>query len=277
MDNMSTFRLLQSVFRSALHDFANSSNNFQIVRSVPQSQPPSPTKTLYVLDSSFNPPSKAHSLLAKNAITNDNGTRPARLLLLLATVNADKKFKPAALEDRLAMMTLMAYELHENLPNVPVIDIGITKKPYFSDKAESIDQSGIYGDIEQVHLTGFDTLTRIFNAKYYPEDQKLRVLDPFLSKHRLRATYRPGDDFGSREDQDHYVEGISDGSREDEGMKKEWRDRVEMVDDAKDGEGISSTEARKASKEKDWDELNGYVGKEVSQYIREMELYQEEE
>ena len=172
---------MKASFSVALKDFAFSPATFRVLRSVPTASKPqsSATKTLYVLDSSFNPPSKAHMQIAKSALKYDKGAKPHRLILLLATQNADKAPKPASFENRLAMMTLFAQEL-ERESAVPV-DVAVTKLPYFHDKATSVDDSGVYqGEPEQVHLTGFDTVIRIFDTKYYPPDHNFRVLEPFL-------------------------------------------------------------------------------------------------
>lgn len=231
-----------------------------------------------MLDSSFNPPSRAHLTLARGAVVKDHGAAPARIMLLLATVNADKAVKPAAFEDRLVMMSIMAQNLHDELAQttsseaVP-IDIAVTKKPYFMDKAMDIDRSGLFAqDAQQVHLVGYDTLVRIFDSKYYPADQKLSVLRPFLSRHRLRVYYRE-DGKVSRQDQRRYVDGIADGSRAKEGMRSEWAKMVELVDDAREVKGISSTKAREAYQRRDMEELRTLLGDQVARYVAENELY----
>lgn len=223
----------------------------------------------------------------------DGGTRPMRVMFLLATENADKKPKPASFEDRLVMMSVCAEELRASLrsegagsgtgnghgsgePDAELsVDVAVTKHPFFMDKAMAIDGSGIYGGAQQVHLTGYDTVIRIFNSKYYPADQKLRVLEPFLSKHRLRVCYRvdEGKD-GDRKEQEEYVEGIGDGSREEEGMKREWRGMVELVDDAEEVEGVSSTDARRAAVDGEVERLEELVGERVAGYVMEKGLYE---
>jgi len=160
------------------------------------------------------------------------------------------------------------------------VDVAVTKKPFFMDKAKSIDDSGVYSGAQQVHVTGYDTIIRIFNPKYYPQDQKLRVLEPFLSKHRLRVCYRVGGDGSgggdvSREDQEAYVEGVGDGSREAEGMKREWREMIELVDDAESVKGVSSTQSRKAAQEGRKEDLATLVGEEVAEYVVNERLYSE--
>lgn len=234
-------------------------------------------RTLYVLDSSFNPPTKAHLTLARQALLKDKGEKPARMMFLLATVNADKKPKPADFEDRLVMMSLMAHDVVTEFGDQKVeVDVAVTKKPFFMDKAACIVEAGIYGDAQQVHLTGYDTIVRIFNPKYYPEDQKLKVLEPFLSKHRLRVCYRE-DGETSRADQETYIESVGDGSRESEGMRKEWRKMIELVDDAESVKGYSSTKSRRAAVEGRRQDLEGLLGPEIADYVLSQKLYRDEQ
>ena len=267
---------MKASFAAALKDFVSSPAKFRVLQSVPTTSKPqsSTTKTLYVLDSSFNPPSKAHMQIATSALKNDKGPKPHRLLLLLATQNADKASKPASFEDRLAMMTLFAQEL-ERASAVPV-DVAVTKLPYFHDKAAATDESGVYrGEPQQVHLTGFDTLIRIFDTKYYPPEHNFKVLAPFLGKHRLRVSYRTDDGWGGREEQEGYVKEIGEGGREREGAKREWADRIEMVEGGGNEEKVvSSTLARRAAKEEPG-RLGEYVDEKVAEWIKKEGLYRE--
>jgi nicotinamide-nucleotide adenylyltransferase len=276
-------RQMEASYASALKDFASSSATFRVLCSIPSTNPPSSsvTKTLYVLDSSFNPPSRAHMQIATSALQCDGGAKPHRLLLLFATQNADKAPKPASFEDRLVMMTLFAQELQYDVGSNlkegrPTVDIGVTKLPYYHDKAVSMDESGVYkGHPQQVHLTGFDSVIRIFNAKYYPPAHTFAPLEPFLSKHRLRVTYRTDDQWGGREEQRRYVQDIADGKRENDGAKREWASRIELVEGkADDEEVVSSTQARKAAKE-DPRSLGKYVTPTVQDWILSEKLYLE--
>lgn len=220
------------------------------------------------------------------------------------------------------MMTLMAEDLrahftttisHESSsqqsqpqsqssPTIPVIDIAITKEPYFTDKATSIAQSNIYttspassssnGEddapgVEQVHITGFDTLTRIFTSKYYPHsDPPLSALEPFLSRHRIHATIRvesssANDDdleseFGTVEKQKAYLDGLARGSLEGEGLKREWMDHVQLaVDESGEADGVSSTGARECVKNGEDEDLGRYVCEGVKDWILQRGLYRE--
>lgn len=320
--DMQALQTLRSQFSSALKDFASSLSSFRILHTVPPASAPShgksiSTRTLYVLDSSFNPPSKAHASLIRTALKSQRSlseTRDAtpRVLFLLATVNADKKPKPADFEDRIVMMSLAAKDLRDSLGELePIIDVGITRLPYFVDKASSIDSSKIYrhpiredGIAEQVHLTGFDTLLRIFTPKYYPDhDPPLSALEPFLENHKVRATIRVDPDspsanlkdaqstrssnqsaqfaeadFSTIDGQKQYLQGIKNGSLEKEGMQTRWADQVELVvDESGEAEGVSSTKVRNAVIEKNWEEVRELVGRSVGEYIETQGLYGNED
>jgi nicotinamide-nucleotide adenylyltransferase len=273
-----------SKYASALASFASSSSNFRILHSTSLSS--HPPRIIYILDSSFNPPTLAHLRIATSALLTDSKTSPSpkRLLLLLATQNADKAAKPAPFEHRLAMMQLFASDLisslsppeAEALPGIAV-DIAVTKLPYFIDKSAAIEESGEYpNDAQQVHLTGFDTLIRILDPKYYDPEKKLSVLDPFFEKNRLRVTYRTDDDWGSETAQDEYLDELVKGRRDVEGGKSEWvtDGRIEMCEGGKDGEEvISSTKVRTASKQGDRDVLARLITKGVADWILAEGLY----
>lgn len=278
---------LRTKYATALKQFIQSTRNFEILGSVsiePSCQ--TPPQVLYVLDSSFNPPTLAHRRIASSALL-ENPDRPSRLLLLLATQNADKPSKPARFEDRLAMMELFARYLisytgsllpaadHQSLPHV---DIGVTKKPYFVDKAAAIDAVGVYPpSLKQVHLTGFDTLIRIFDSKYYPPTHTLQPLEPFLSQHRLRVTMRPDSDWGSREEQEAYLRTLAQGGREREGGRREWADRIHLVEGKTPEErSVSSTKARDAVASNNTQDLDWLVPPEVRDFILAVEPYNEQ-
>jgi nicotinamide-nucleotide adenylyltransferase len=209
----------------------------------------------------------------------------SRLLLLLATQNADKPSTPAPFEDRLVMMTLLARELHNDLTSsgstaspddCPQIDIGVTKEPYFVNKAAAIDSSKEYpASTEQVHLTGFDTLIRIFNPKYYPPEHTLQPLEPFLTQHRLRVTMRPSDEWGGRQEQENYLADLAQGGREKDGAKPAWASRIQLVEGRKPGdEPVSSTRARDAAQSGDT-RLSTLVSPSVGDYVLSRALYKE--
>lgn len=167
------------------------------------------------------------------------------------------------------------------------IDIGLTKLPYYNDKTSAIeettDESSHYaGDPVHIHLTGFDTYTRIFAAKYYPNhNPPLSALDTFFSKHGLRVTIRAdaeqGKDergeWGSAEEQRKTIEALCRGELEDVGGKKAWAEKVEITEGEAEGRGVSSTRVRKAVKEDDWDTVGRLCTPRVAEWVRGEGLY----
>jgi nicotinamide-nucleotide adenylyltransferase len=185
------------------------------------------------------------------------------------------------------MMQIFASDLLSSLSSQPSpalsdlgVDIAVTKLPYFMDKSTAIEESGSYpSDAQQVHLTGFDTLIRILDPKYYKSEKKLGVLEPFFEKNRLRVTYRTDDDWGVKEAQDEYLEELVKGRRDAEGGKREWvtGGRIEMVEGRMDGEEvISSTKVRNAARKGDREMMRKLVTKGVARWILEEELYAED-
>ncbi|KAL8867799.1 MAG: hypothetical protein Q9174_005426, partial [Haloplaca sp. 1 TL-2023] len=261
---------LISHFQSSLQSFSSSSTTFQSLRTVLHQAAgtplPSP-KTLHVLDSSFNPPTRAHLRIALSALRSTNYPKPQRLLLLLATQNADKAPKPAPFEHRLAMMTLFAQDIvdQQEHDSPLAVDVGVTKKPYYNDKAVAIEESHEYEDQdtgqqpEQVHLLGFDSLIRLLDTKYYPPSHKLTPLEPFFERHRIRVTRRSqeGSDWGTGADQDRYVEELAVGKMNNAGGSPQWAQRIEMVEG--EGEDISSTRVRESAAKEDWDVVQELV------------------
>ncbi|KAF2275237.1 Nucleotidylyl transferase [Westerdykella ornata] len=297
-------RSLLPEYRSILQAFTHSSSKFRIVRTInPTSAPP---KTLYILDSSFNPPSKAHLALATSAIRHPAASdeRPFRLLLLFSTHNADKAPSPASFEQRMVLMTLLAEDLSEALKekaqlklesgnahteeagNIS-IDIGLTKEPYYTDKSTAIAHSSppaYPSNPVHVHLVGYDTLIRFCNPKYYQNyNPPLSALTPFFEAgHKLRVTQRPYDAndasstaFGTVEDQHKYLQELKDGKLEEEGFKKAWAHRIDMVP-AEEGIGISSTRVRRAAKEEDWELVRRLCTEGVAAWVQSEGLYAED-
>lgn len=287
----SKLQAIRQHYTLALKRFLESTKTFEVITTVARAEEPRPSSAadgvLYVLDSSFNPPTLAHRHIACSAVLENWGT-PSRLLLLLATQNADKPSKPASFEDRLIMMQLCAQDLlaflESKIPSVdigklPVVDIGVTKEPYFVDKAVGIETAGVYPrSLEQVHLTGYDTLIRIFNTKYYPPDHTLAPLEPFLSKHRLRVTVRPDSEWGSKAEQEAYLTNLAKGGQESEGGKREWAKQIRLVEGDKDEkQSVSSTKAREAiqSNPLNPSNLDWLVPEKVRDFVLSGRLYSE--
>lgn len=183
-----------------------------------------------------------------------------------------------------------------------VVDIGVTKWPYFVDKARAVEGEEMYqihdgeregGGTKQVHLIGYDTLTRLLSPKYYPPEHKLDSLIPFLERHRLEVTYRTGGSWGDRAAQDGFLEGMAngkllvkdgmavegngeEGSLGGVGGRAEWvfRNRIAMVEGRGEGEEVvSSTKVREAVKTGDEEALWRLVTQAVGRFVLERGLY----
>ncbi|OOQ82177.1 putative cytidylyltransferase [Penicillium brasilianum] len=275
---MASFRALRSQYASLLKQFIASAKEFEVLATVPSDHAP-PPKILYVLDSSFNPPTCAHLRIASSALL-EQQEPGSRLLLLLAIQNADKPSKPAPFEDRLAMMELFAHDIRSHIAarqssksvsskeHIPTIDIAVTNKPYFIDKAAAIEASDHYpSPMEQYHLVGYDTLIRIFNPKYYPPEHTLQPLRPLFSQHRLRVTLRPGNDWGDREEQEEFLASLARGDREAEGAPREWAQKIQFIEGRKpEDPPVSSTRAREAAQSAPQD-LEWLVPDNVRQFV----------
>ncbi|KAJ1034567.1 hypothetical protein NDA18_001423 [Ustilago nuda] len=141
------------------------------------------TIDIALLDSSFNPPSRAHlALLLSPPILAQNKPSYDAHLLLFSTQNADKgtgKPGDASPSQRIEMMTLMAKDVERiqtaegHSANVAV---GLVDKPLIFAKStltwdllKAQQQEGQDTAKARLHcLVGFDTLYRVFQLKYYP-------------------------------------------------------------------------------------------------------------
>lgn len=299
MDDMAAripaIRSLLPSLQSSLEKFNASSSKFHIVRTIN----PSPTqpRTLYILDSSFNPPSRAHLSLAASALNNQKPgeEKPIRLLLLFSTHNADKAPSPASFVQRIALMTVFAEDVLQSLQSSSStaddtknfsIDIGLTKEPYYTDKSVAIaaEAPEIYASKPiHVHLVGYDTLIRFCNPKYYADySPPLSALKPFFDAgHKLRVTQRPYDEndssskeFGTVEDQERYLQNIKDGGLESDGFEAGWKGNIDLVEGT--GMGISSTRVRRAANDGNWEEVGNLCTDGVAAWIREEGLYKDD-
>jgi nicotinamide-nucleotide adenylyltransferase len=301
---LSAMRNLLPTIKSGLNSFTTSQRNFELLRSVIQSsdgvsiaapQPPFSASTLLILDSSYNPPSRAHLALASSALSKLSSASSIRLLLLFSTHNADKAPSPASFVQRIAMMIVFAEDLQRYLSSksseaakVP-IDVGLTKAPYYTDKSTAIAEADppVYpGKPTHVHLLGYDTLTRFLAPKYYKDfDPPLSALSPYFGAgHRLLVLLRPDSSSDNavtgdtEEEQRKNVSDLSKGSLEKAGFKPEWAKQVELLegDAVAEAAGVSSTVIRKAAKRRDWKAVGDMCTPGVAAWIREMGLYEDD-
>ena len=186
-------------------------------------------------------------------------------------------------------MTIFAEDLLRDLQSVankddyvlPAVDIGLTTAPYYTDKSLAISKEGAehYPDSpKHVHLLGFDTITRFFAAKYYPNfNPPFSALNPYFDEgHRLRVTLRPSDEYGTVESQQEFVDSLARGDMESDGGKREWASQIEVVH-AEEGDGVSSTRVRKAAKQQDWNEVQQLCTEGVAKAVKENTIYESDD
>jgi len=259
---------------------------------------------LIVLDSSYNPPTLAHMRMVESAVRDARATtdRPLLVLLLLATNNADKAPKPASFIQRLAMMEILAKELVESVGQVLAapdrsqpsmacgVDVAVTTKPFFHDKAKAIIDFKHYSEStspqdqpDMEFLVGYDTLIRILDPKYYPGEGDVdgqtpmqQALGPFFQQASLRVTMRPDASWGGRKQQLAYVEGLAD-SLPGIGGRSEWAAKITLVEGQQDGEAaVSSSAVREKVRSGAAGGLDGMVSEMVADWIQAEKLYTED-
>ncbi|KIW05373.1 uncharacterized protein PV09_03889 [Verruconis gallopava] len=285
---------------SALQAFTSSSISFRVIKTIPAasssavdidhagSRIAADPRTLFILDSSYNPPSRAHVALASATISTSSEARPYRLLLLFSTHNADKAPSPASFTQRLAMMILSAEDLQMASPTdmrVP-IDIGLTTAPYYTDKSRAImtqEPVAYPSQPTHVHLLGYDTLIRFLAPKYYKGyDPPLSALAPFFDVgHKLLVLLRPDSSSDNAvtsepiEAQRAFIEKLAEGSLAGEGMQPAWAHQIGLLEGPAVNEavGISSSAIRKAVREHDWTSVERMCTPGVVEWIKDQKLY----
>ncbi|KFX85860.1 hypothetical protein O988_09871, partial [Pseudogymnoascus sp. VKM F-3808] len=248
--------------------------------------PPPPTtskpKTLFILDSSFNPPTIAHLHLARSALFSEDEARyphPRRALLLLATKNADKPDVEAGREMRVTMMKVLAGDVvagqggagkgEENeAGDCEGVDIALTPFALFIDKARAIAEESTYSGAKKVFILGFDTLKRLLEVRYY-DPPTLSGLGPLFDG-GVRVHLRAGGEEEEREQRE-WIESLGGegGWLERNGGNREWVRGMEVLQ-AHGGE-VSSSEVRRRVKEGTG--LEGLVTEGVEEVIGREGLY----
>ena len=149
------------------------------------------SKRLGIFSGSFNPMSVAHTALAEQAVAR---FQLDELLLLLAKANVDKGIFGLPLAARL--VTLKRYA--ESRPD---ISVGASSHGRYIDKLTALN--ALYPQQTEFHfIVGYDTLIRIFDAKYYTDfDAELQELFPacrFIAANRAEADAETIDAFMSQ-------------------------------------------------------------------------------
>ncbi|GAC96887.1 hypothetical protein PHSY_004471 [Pseudozyma hubeiensis SY62] len=281
----------------------------------PSSSSSSSTNTIdiAVLDSSFNPPSRAHlALLLSPPIL----ARPKRTydghLLLFSTQNADKgSGKPgdASLSQRVEMMTLMAKDVEriQSASGYPAnVAVGLVDKPLIFAKStltwdllkqqQSHDQhSRAAAASPRLHwVVGFDTLYRVFQLKYYASAPEFeQQCSQFFEKERTTFVC-------ARRDPSSYPQTAADGEEqggdakekarrgEDKLLESEYvapwvrEGSIGMLDIDPEQAKMSSTRIRSLLKDESVGEdgkreqLRGLVPPSLVEYLIESRVYRDD-
>ncbi|KAG0305635.1 hypothetical protein BGZ97_001050 [Linnemannia gamsii] len=258
-------------------------------------RPASPTRPtrIAVLDSSFNPPTKAHYQLLKAAAR----VGCDAVLLLLATNNVDKGQTGAGAVERLEMMEAVAIDSIRNEKEDPALRhmaVGLTIHARFMDKAQPILDSYPANTVQLSWIMGHDTMTRLFDPKYYNDVHA--DMAPFFEQCDVICSSRPG--YGTRDEMLKFVEAsghskkvtlvdIPDDDDEEEqkvgalaieGEGRRAETTTAMMTTRTNARGIqvkemSSTVVRGAIKSQDWTLVDRCVHPSVRQLIEKNGLY----
>lgn len=120
-----------------------------------------PGGTLLCLSASFNPVTIAHTALIREA---ERSILPQEILLLLSLANVDKRVTGLPLARRFELLL----RLTDRRPDMSVAAVAHGR---FVDKMDAIHAAYPAGT-RLVFLLGFDTLTRLFDAKYYEDREQ---------------------------------------------------------------------------------------------------------
>ncbi len=111
---------------------------------------------LGILPASFNPPTKAHVALIREAMKRFNLDE---VLVLLDLQAMDKHMIGASFEDRLRMLKIL-FEHHSR------VSLGLSNRGLFAEKIAPL-RRWYPSPIRFVFMVGFDTILRVMDRKYY--------------------------------------------------------------------------------------------------------------
>ena len=198
------------------------------------------------LPAAFNPPTTAHVELLDAA---QKKIRTSEFLLILDKKTIDKELYGATLEDRLLMLELMAQSRKNT-------SVAFSSHGLFVEKADALEKVFPRG-LELHFIIGYDTLVRLFDARYYiNRDESLENL---FSKSRFLVGNRGRDDGAS-------VEELLSAPR-----NERFKKFVEPISISDRAAALSSTEMRE--KVERGEGIRGLVPPEVENFIRETGLY----
>ena len=259
-----------------------------------------PPFRISILDSSFNPPTRAHLALASLSPQPNTSSFPKQdfdaRILLISVRNVDKGLKPtdATYVQRLEMMIRLAGDVQASAltdnrdANVAV---AIIDEPTFVGKAriltdflqqrisssslKSIESSASQASLpppELTFLVGMDTLERILAPRYYPSSSDMRTyLKTFMNTSRLVCAHRA------------MPHGLLTRGDEKEkeilSLANEYLnvERLTIIDLEDDLESYSSSEVRRSLGAGDGTLWRKMVTDSVTEFITMQGLYQPED
>jgi len=158
-----------------------------------QADKPAKNISIHILDSSFNPPTRAHLALAQTQGRHhyqDNTCSANTLLLSISNADKNLSASDATYVQRVEMMILMADSMATSLPSdsggVAVVIINeplfAKKQGILADFLPSLMPFGFPTKIELVWQVGLDTLKRLFDPKYYEGNEEImnQTIESFL-------------------------------------------------------------------------------------------------
>ncbi|EGV61436.1 nicotinamide-nucleotide adenylyltransferase [Yamadazyma tenuis] len=236
-------------FGSQLKEFIESKDMFRVLYSSKN-----PQNSLFVLDSSFNPPHYGHLELIKRA-----APPKSHIILLLSVNNADKKPIPASFDQRLDMI----YKFGQNLLTHDSLNytICVSKSPKFVEKSLEINQ--IF-EGTKTYLLGFDTLVRVFNPKYYVPLTITEALDEFVLSNNFFCLTRETEVYHQVE----YLNALKSGKTD---LPSSWGDRIELAVNKENNSVISSSDIR--SRFNSNSSVDNLTTSDIIEYVQENQIY----
>jgi nicotinamide-nucleotide adenylyltransferase len=224
----------------------------------PLTSPPAAFRVA-VLDSSFNPPTLAHSALA--LLPAAASPTEARLLLL-SVRNADKTPLPgdASPVQRVEMMVRLAHEVNAA--------VGLLDAPAFVHKAELL-RAVLPAGAQLAFIQGIDTLERFLTPRYYGDGSTLAM-------HAALQYFFAADGNNSRIICAQRVVEPVNPSKESAILEaaQEWvkADRIDVVDIDDELQTFSSTSVREKIRARDgsWRQM---IPNCIAEYIEDQCLY----
>ena len=224
---------------------------------------------LLVLDSSFNPPHFGHYTLIEKALEHYTGSNSGsvHVLLLLSINNADKNEKPASFDRRLDMMSLLAKHLSHNFSNLSPT-VAICKSAKFVEKSNGIrDDLFVNGKI--VYLLGFDTITRVFDPKYYVPSTVREAMGDFMEHTDFFCLTRGSENSSDSnlDEQAHYARDIAAGMYEPV-IPSSWGSKINIIENRNKYNAVSSSALRKLLIKGEYEQASEDIPVEITDCIK---------